>query len=70
MPRRKPRSPVPPQSGKPFDPLVLDKTVIAIPLLEQIQEENEDRAERIIHNVIIDLNLEYPAGRDGARMDS
>jgi subtilisin family serine protease len=67
MPKRKPRSPGPPQPGKPFDPLVLDKTVIAIPLLEQIRNENEGTAKRIIYNVIIDLNLEYPTGRDGAR---
>jgi serine protease AprX len=67
MPRKKPRSTGPPEPGKPFDPLVLDKTVIAIPLLEQIRQEDEGRADRVIYNVIIDLNLEYPAGRDGAR---
>jgi serine protease AprX len=66
MPRRTPRSPGAPQPGKPFDPLVLDKTVIAIPLLEQIRE-NERRPKRAIYDVIIDLNLEYPNGRDGAR---
>ena len=56
-----------PQAGKPFDPLVLNKTVIAIPLLEMLRLENEGKAERIIHDIIIDLNLEYPSGRDGAR---
>jgi hypothetical protein len=70
MPKKKPPSPVPQkplETGKPFDPIVLDKTVIAIPLLEKIRQENEGRAERVIYNVIIDLNLEYPSGRDGAR---
>jgi serine protease AprX len=70
MPKKKPPSPAPEkpsEPGKPFDPLVLDKTVIAIPLLEKIRQENEGKAERVIYNVIIDLNLEYPSGRDGAR---
>jgi serine protease AprX len=67
MPKKKPRSTGRPEPGKPFDPLVLDKTVIAIPLLEQIRQEDEGRADRVIYNVIVDLNLEYPAGRDGAR---
>jgi serine protease AprX len=67
MPRKKTPSPKPPEPGKPFDPLVLDKTVIAIPLLETLRQENEGKAERIIHDIIIDLNLEYPSGRDGAR---
>jgi serine protease AprX len=67
MPRRKTASSIPPEPGKPFDPLVLDKTVIAIPLLEKIRLENQNNAERVIYRVIIDLNLEYPSGRDGAR---
>jgi len=40
----------PPEPGKPFDPIVLDKTVIAIPLLEKIRQENEGKAERVIYN--------------------
>ena len=47
---------------KPFLPQTLDRTVIAIPLLEALKAE-PDRP----HAVIIDLNLEYPGGRDGAR---
>jgi hypothetical protein len=49
----------------PFTPETLDKTVIAIPLLRMLEEEKEklDKA----FPVIIDLNLEYPAGRTGAR---
>src|ERR1700732_3647757 len=67
MPRKKTPSPKPPEPGKPFDPLVLDKTVIAIPLLEMIRAENEGESKRVIYSIIIDLNLEYPSGRDGAR---
>jgi hypothetical protein len=51
--RKKPPSPSPqkpPEPGKPFDPIVLDKTVIAIPLLEKIRQENEGKAERVIYN--------------------
>src|SRR5262245_59977217 len=47
---------------KRFDPRILDRSVIAIPLLEEInKDENE------IHAVIIDANLDYPGGRDLAR---
>jgi serine protease AprX len=47
---------------EPFTPRVLDKTVIAIPLLERIRR---DPAE--LHPVIIDVNLEYPGGRTLAK---
>ena len=47
---------------KPFTPETLDRTVIAIPLLDEIKK-NPDK----IQNIIIDLNLEYPGGRDKAR---
>ena len=47
---------------KRFDPRILDRSVIAIPLLEEInKDENE------VHAVIIDVNLDYPGGRDLAR---
>jgi serine protease AprX len=49
---------------KPFEPEVLDRTVIAIPLLERIVAKDGPET---IHDVIIDLNLDYPGGRDGAR---
>jgi subtilisin family serine protease len=57
---------------KPFTPESLDKTVIAIPLLNTLKEEEEKlkrnpRLKPGIHSVIIDLNLEYPGGREGAR---
>lgn len=48
---------------KPFLPEVLDRTVIAIPLLKDIKKKGS--SEPI--PVIIDLNLLFPGGRDGAR---
>ena len=67
-----------------FVPEVLDRTVIAIPLLDEIQREREilaalrqgqtprlpmRRGETFpkLHEVIIDLNLEFPGGRARAR---
>ena len=50
-----------------FVPENLDRTVIAIPLLKELKEEDDGEAEATTHNVIIDLNLEYPGGRDEAR---
>src|ERR1700752_4858805 len=47
---------------KRFDPRILDRSVIAIPLLDEInKDENE------VHAVIVDVNLDYPGGRDVAR---
>ena len=46
-----------------FDPSVLDRTVIARPLLEQLEEKGEDA----LFDLVIDLNLNYPGGRDRAR---
>src|SRR5262245_48920033 len=47
---------------KRFDPRILDRSVIAIPLLEEINEdENQIRA------VIIDANLDYDEGREAGR---
>jgi serine protease AprX len=48
---------------KPFTLDDLDSTVIAIPLLDRINEEGLSE----IQNVIIDVNLEYPGGRKQAR---
>jgi serine protease AprX len=56
-----------------FVPEALDRTVIAIPLLRDLKKEDEKPATAKAHNVIIDLNLEFPgdtnfpAGRAGAR---
>lgn len=57
---------------KPFTPESLDKTVIAIPLLDILREEEarlrkNRRLKPEVHPVIIDLNLEFPGGRDVAR---
>jgi len=46
-----------------FDPKTLDRTVIALPLLQQFAERGDDAA----FDVIIDLNLNFPGGRDRAR---
>src|SRR5689334_5778937 len=47
---------------KRFDPRILDRSVIAIPLLEEINQDDNE-----IHAVIIDVNLDYGEGREGAR---
>jgi serine protease AprX len=57
---------------KPFVPEVLDRTAIAIPLLKELKAEDEAIAKgtqstRKVYDVIIDLHLEYPGGRDEAR---
>lgn len=44
-----------------FDPKELIRTVIALPLLRGIEKREDD-----LHDVIIDINLEYPPGRDAA----
>jgi serine protease AprX len=49
---------------KSFTPDVLESTVIAIPLLDQFK--NNGGLDRI-YDIIIDINLEYPGGRDLAR---
>jgi serine protease AprX len=47
---------------KRFDPRILDRSVIAIPLLEEINsDDNEVRA------VIIDVNIDYDEGREAGR---
>jgi serine protease AprX len=51
---------------KPFTPEVLDRTVIAIPLLEILRKEDEGHS-RALHPIIIDINLEYQEGRPAAR---
>src|SRR4029077_10195447 len=52
---------------KPFTPEVMDRTVIAIPLLSKLKAEREGQKEKEVYHVIIDLNLAYPGGRAGAR---
>ncbi len=48
---------------KPFTPDTLDRTIIAIPLLDKIDEDGP----KVIQDIIIDVNLEYPGGRKRAR---
>jgi serine protease AprX len=73
-PPRAAQSPLPQADPgrKPFLPEILDKTVIAVPLLEilkaeeeQLEKDPERRPQ--VHSIIIDLNLEFPAGREAAR---
>ena len=74
-PQRRPGGTNLPQSDpqkKPFTPESLDKTVIAIPLLDTLREEEarlrkNRRLKPEVHPVIIDLNLEFPGGREAAR---
>jgi serine protease AprX len=60
------------RSTKPsqtFQSRILDRTVIAIPLLEKFEAEPATRSLEPpqIFQVIIDLNLDYPDGREQAR---
>jgi subtilisin family serine protease len=53
-----------------FDPKILDRTVIAIPLLDRITGKSSGRGTSVEPepwDVIIDLNLLYPGGRAAAR---
>jgi serine protease AprX len=50
-----------------FVPAILDRTVIAVPLLEEIRAERTADKERSPFKVVIDLNLEYRDGRTEAR---
>ena len=45
-----------------FDPRILDRSVIAIPLLEEINKDVNK-----VHGVIIDVNLDYDEGRQAGR---
>ena len=48
---------------KPFMPDTLDRTVIALPLLELMRAASPND----LFNIIVDVNLEYVDGRAGAR---
>jgi subtilisin family serine protease len=59
-----------------FTPRTLDRSVIAIPLLRQLVKESEEMARAVAEggepkpeewDVVIDLHLEYPGGREKAR---
>ena len=54
---------------KPFTPENLDRTTIAIPLLRELEQEKANPSQPPkLHPVIIDLNLEFPGGREEARL--
>src|SRR5215207_5760657 len=74
--RRRRRQGDPKQPG--FIPETMDKSIIAIPLLDMLDQEEEELgkdgeegraavADYELRRVIIDLNLEYKGGRDSAR---
>ncbi|HEX9944254.1 MAG TPA: S8 family peptidase [Thermoanaerobaculia bacterium] len=74
--RRRPKLPETDPGEKPFTPEILDRTVIAMPLLDDFAEEkqSEEVASKSkkpftpkVHPVIIDLNLDYPGGRKEAK---
>jgi serine protease AprX len=56
-------APTPDHQPVRFDPERLDRTMIAIELLAKLAEA----AQGEVVDIIIDLNLEYPSGRDAAR---
>ena len=68
--------PTPNDPRRAFVPKQLDKTVIAIPLLEHLNTEKRQREAAAsdaelgppqVWSVVIDVNLEHPKGRNGAR---
>ena len=74
MPAGQPASTLPDSNpqDKPFTPRVLDRSAIAIPLLEALKSEDEallahPGTPRRTYHVIIDLHLEYAGGRPAAR---
>ncbi len=64
-PQAQPESKAKTESKNAFDPKILDKSVIAIPLLDLLDKSSGEPQK--IHSVVIDLNLGYPGGLEGAR---
>jgi serine protease AprX len=60
-----PSTPPPNNPGDTFTPRTLDRTIIALPLLEKIEKAPPDEQ----FDIIIDVNLEYSGGRKKARYD-
>ena len=60
-----PPNPPPTNPGDTFTPRTLDRTIIALPLLEKIEKAPPDEQ----FDIIIDVNLEYSGGRAKARYD-
>jgi len=60
------------EKRQPFDPGMLDASVISVPLLWRLADEEQALADHpgqrpALHPVIIDVNLDYHAGHDEAR---
>jgi hypothetical protein len=68
MASRPPDKPTTNSSKVGFLPEVLDRTVIAVPLLDKFKKLTDQDRHRPFH-VAIDLNLDYRKGIDGARRD-
>jgi len=62
-PRRFKSPPSSSEENSQFNSRILDRTVIAIPLLEQINAERDAGGVRAVRHVIIDLNLAFEGGR-------
>jgi len=63
MPQSDPRR----RDKQGFDPETLDKTVIAIPLLRWLQNEEQGRRLPAPHHVVLHLKSGYWQGRDADR---
>jgi hypothetical protein len=50
-----------------FNPEQLDRTVLAIPLLNDLKAEKARKREKELHPVVMEINLEHPAPRDETR---
>jgi serine protease AprX len=50
-----------------FDPETLDKTVIAIPLLRRLRDEEQGKQKPERYHVVLDMNFSYRDGRDEGR---
>jgi serine protease AprX len=68
MASKRPGAEATPSSKVGFLPKILDRTVIAIPLLDEFERLDESEKHKIFH-IAIDLNLDYHKGVDGARED-
>src|SRR5688572_4477739 len=54
-----------------FTPEVLDRTIIAIPLLTKMREEVRSAPDTPgLYEVVVDVNLEYGSGREQARLQA
>jgi hypothetical protein len=52
-----------------FDPETLDRTVLAVPLIHELEREDE-AGEGKPHALVIEINLEHPQPRDATRKNA